>query len=467
MIKRRLIVALLTVLGIYACDNNIADIGQNLIYDETYVEVQRHELNETYIVRLDSFPTSSLSTLTLGRIKDPVTGLTTATPYFQLYRASWDKNLTVDVPAVFDSLTLNFSYKKTLAGDTTKIQKYSVYRLKDYPLLDVDDPYQYNNQKWPYDPDSCLGTKSIYPQYDFVKKEMPYIKLNTPYGEALGKELFERMKAQDPIFGGNAGSGTGSGTGDYLPFLRFFKGLVIVPSEENNLLASISADSLFLRCHYSIGEKALYFDMPVLSNQGGGSPYAFTNIEHEPTDGLKVNNRPLGFNDTLSFYKNNMGVIQGLSSYMLKIQLPYIKDVNVYRTIIKAEVELETVHVEDLEIPQAQTLGVYVMDTEGHIDYVLSNATGDTPIYGYLKQDATKPDRYSYVIDITDYYISMVENIGVPLHQSLQLLIGLPGTLFKNHIDKTQLINGENSTTFSRAIFEKVPSLNLYYIEYK
>lgn len=467
MIRRKFIVVLLTILGIYACDNNIADIGQNLIYNETYVEVQRHSLHETYIVRLDSFPTSTLSTLTLGKIKDPVTGTTTATPYFQLYRASWDPNLTSDANyAVFDSLTLNFTYKKTLAGDTTKIQKFSVYRLQDYPLIDIDDPYQYSNQSWPYSPDSCLGTKSIYPQQDFVKRQMPYIKLNTPYGEALGRELFNRMKAQDPIFGGNAGGGAGSSSGDYLPFLRYFKGLVIVPDEGNNLLASISSDSLFLRCHYSIGEKDLYFDMRALTNKGG-STYTFSHIDHSPNESLLINNRPLGFNDTLSFYKNNMGVIQGLSGYMLKVQLPYIKDVNAYKTIIKAEVELETVYVEDSEIPQAQTLGVYVMDTEGHIDYVLSDASGESLIYGYLKQDPTKPGRYSYIIDITDYYISMVESVGEPLHQSLQLLIGLPGTVFKNHIDKSQLINGENSTTFNRAIFEKVPSLNLYYIEYK
>ncbi len=466
MIRRKFIVVLLTILGIYACDNNIADIGQNLIYNETYVEVQRHSLHETYIVRLDSFPTSTLSSLTLGKIKDPVTGETTATPYFQLYRASWDPNLTSDANyAVFDSLTLNFTYTKTLAGDTTKIQKFSVYRLQDYPLIDIDNPYQYSNQSWPYSPDSCLGSKSIYPQYDFVKRQMPYIKLDTEFGKALGQELFERMKAQDPIFGGNAG-------GDYLFFLRYFKGLVIVPDKDNNLLASIRSDSLFLRCHYTIGDKAYYFDMPALTNKKtptseGGSVYAFTHIEHSPNENLRINNQPLGFNDTLSFYKNNMGVIQGLSSYMLKIQLPYIKDVNAYRTIIKAEVELETVYVEDSEIPQAQTLGVYVMDTEGHIDYVLSDASGKEPIYGYLKQDETKPGRYSYIIDITDYYISMVESVGEPLHQSLQLLIGLPGTVFKNHIDKTQLINGDNSTTFNRAIFEKVPSLNLYYIEYK
>lgn len=466
MIRRKFIVVLLTILGIYACDNNIADIGQNLIYNETYVEVQRHSLHETYIVRLDSFPTSTLSSLTLGKIKDPVTGETTATPYFQLYRASWDPNLTSDANyAVFDSLTLNFTYTKTLAGDTTKIQKFSVYRLQDYPLIDIDNPYQYSNQSWPYSPDSCLGSKSIYPQYDFVKRQMPYIKLDTEFGKALGQELFERMKAQDPVFGGNTG-------GDYLFFLRYFKGLVIVPDKDNNLLASIRSDSLFLRCHYTIGDKAYYFDMPALTNKetstsAGGSVYAFTHIEHSPNENLRINNQPLGFNDTLSFYKNNMGVIQGLSSYMLKIQLPYIKDVNAYRTIIKAEVELETVYVEDSEIPQAQTLGVYVMDTEGHIDYVLSDASGKEPIYGYLKQDETKPGRYSYIIDITDYYISMVESVGEPLHQSLQLLIGLPGTVFKNHIDKTQLINGDNSTTFNRAIFEKVPSLNLYYIEYK
>ena len=35
MIRRKFIVVLLTILGIYACDNNIADIGQNLIYNDT------------------------------------------------------------------------------------------------------------------------------------------------------------------------------------------------------------------------------------------------------------------------------------------------------------------------------------------------------------------------------------------------------------------------------------------------
>ena len=477
---RRFLIVLITTLAIYSCDNNIADLGQNLIYTDTYMEVERYDLDETYIVRLDSFPTSTLSTLTMGRIDDPTTGETKATPYFQLYINSWDATLNpTAIQAQYDSLTLNFTYESKLAGDTTALQTFRVYRLTDYPTIDLDDPYQYNTDSLPYDPDSLLGQKSFYMQHDLMEPfensdvEGPYIRLSEEAGERLGRELFTRMQYRDPVWGiSGSGSTTGDNTStdvDIYKFMRWFKGLVIVPDDGNNFLAAIGSSSsqLFLRCHYHIGEEKHHFDMYAMGGSESGSFYTFTNVKHDPIDTWKTDGRPLRFTDTIPFVRTEQAVIQGLSGYMLRIKLPYIADANGYRTIVKAEIEMKTDYVENSNYPQASQLGVYVMDTQGNIDYVLSDMTGENPIYGYFSQDPEDASQYRYTIDITDYYITMVESLVAPLNQSLELIIGLPGTLFYNNIDKTRIINGVNSQSFQRAVFSELPTLNIYYTEYK
>lgn len=484
---RKFLIALAITVAIYSCDNNIANMGQNLIYTDTYIEVERYDLDETSIVRLDSFPTSGQTTLTMGHINDPVTGKTTATPYFQLYRNTLASDLNITVTqAMFDSLTLNFSYKGRLAGDTTTLQTFRVYRLTEYPVLDLDDPYQYNTQELKYDESKLLGQKSFFMQTELMQPpgdsevEGPYIKLDAPAGDSLGRELFEMMRSQSPIFGGSStGDPSEGGGADIYSFMRWFKGLVIVPDENNNFLASIGASSsdLYLRCHYHINEVTSYFDIKAMANDEG-SYYTFTNVKHEPANELKATNGkqdatnglPLDFSkNTLKFTATSphQAVIQGLNGYMLKIKLPYITEGNVYRTIVKAEIQLNTDYAESSIFPQASQLGVYVMDTQGNIDYVLSDMTGDNAILGYFERDPEDASRYRYIIDITDYYITMVESMSTPTHQSMELLIGLPGTLFYSaNRDKTQLINGANSVTFSRAVFSELPTLNIYYAEY-
>lgn len=478
---RKILIVLITALAIYSCDNNIANLGQNLIYTDTYMEVQRYDLNQTYIVRLDSFPTSTLTTLTLGRIYDPQTGVTKATPYFQLFRTTWDPHLSpTATQAQYDSLTLNFTYKSKLAGDTTTLQTFRVYRLQECPMVNLDDPYQYNTDSLLYDPDSLLGQKSFYMQHDLMVPvesadvEGPYIRL-TELGDTLGLQLFNMMKFRDPIFGVSSGGGntTGGnsvdgGGSDIYKFMRWFKGLVIVPDDNNNFLGAIGASrsELFLRCHYHIAEEQYHFDMYAMGGDESGSFYTFTNIQHEPVDTWKVNGKELTFMDTLAFTQTTQAVIQGLNGYMLRVKLPYIADGNGDRTIVKAEIVLNTDYVENSNYPQASRLGVYVMDTQGNIDYVLSNMTGENPIYGYFEQDPQDASQYRYTIDITDYYITMVESMIMPLNQSLELIIGLPGTLFYNDTDKTRIINGVNSQSFQRAIFKELPTLNIYYAEY-
>ena len=87
------------LLSLYACDNDLTTIGDNLIPNDHYVEVTRFILDETSTIKLDSFPTSSMSTtstfqLTMGRVEDDFTGITKATPYFQISPNGFASNVT-------------------------------------------------------------------------------------------------------------------------------------------------------------------------------------------------------------------------------------------------------------------------------------------------------------------------------------------------------------------------------------
>ena len=107
---------------LYACDNDLNTIGENLIPNTGYVEVRKYNIDKTSTIRLDSFPTSSLSYMIMGSIKDDFTGRTTATPYFHLVKTGYEKNLNFEREYVYDSLTLHFKYNQVIAGDTSQHQ---------------------------------------------------------------------------------------------------------------------------------------------------------------------------------------------------------------------------------------------------------------------------------------------------------------------------------------------------------
>ena len=76
---------------LYSCNNDLNTIGDTMVPAEGYVNIETFDI-ETSTVRLDSFPTSlnilsnmlESNQLTLGKMTYKTTGVTTATPYFQL-----------------------------------------------------------------------------------------------------------------------------------------------------------------------------------------------------------------------------------------------------------------------------------------------------------------------------------------------------------------------------------------------
>ncbi len=445
--------------ALYSCNNDLNTIGDTMIPADGYVEITTYEIEESSTIRLDSFPTSVniLSTylnsnqLTLGKITDQTTGVTTATPYFQIAGNGFASNLNFNDNYTYDSLTLSLPYNnKThslLAGDTTQLQTFYLYRLKDYPRMDYDEPCIFNNFKLPYFDGEAnkLATLQLRFEKEYLNNSIRYFKLK----DDLGQELFDLMRAKDSMF-------------IYpVDFMNYFKGFAIVPDEDNTALLPIDASALSLTCHYHLGDATYTFSLPAV-----GGYYAFSNIEHTPQPGSVLNG--INWNKPVAFTEDNFAVIQGLDGYMLKLKLPYLPPLEDYKTILKVEIELKPrlVNYENIPEPTNQNpIQVFVLDKYSKLISALSDYAGNA-VYGYLQSNPNYPDERKYVIDITDYYTNMVSS-GVNLDPQLNLAIGLQGTPRQVGVNEFNTMVGTNSTTFARLIIEELPVLKIYYAKYK
>ena len=309
--------------------------------------------------------------------------------------------------------------------------------------MDYDNPYIYNNDEFSYEKES-LGRLQLRFEKNYLENSNLYFKLN----DDLGRELFHLMQGKDSIFlPANA-----------YDFIRYFNGLVIIPDENNSALLPIDASTLSLTCHYHLGTSPYSFSLPA-----AGNFYAFTNITHSPTPILKG----VSWFQPLSFNKAQMGVIQGLDGYMLKLQLPYLPANESYKTIIKAEIELKPklVNYENIPEPTKSYIQVFALDKFSKLTGPLSDYSGN-PVYGYLQSNVNYPDERKYIIDITDYYISMVNGSG-NIDPQLNLAIGLQGTPRQLGVAEIPTMVGSVAISFDRLIIDELPILKVYYAKYK
>ena len=450
--------------ALYSCNNDLNTIGDTMVPAEGYVNIETFDI-ETSTVRLDSFPTSlnilskalESNQLILGKMTDNVTGVTTATPYFQFIGSGNSGKLNYDENYVYDSLTLVFPFSytdtKILAGDTATLQTYRVYRLDSFPPTNFDDPCMYSNESLPlYVPEEPLATLSVRLEKQFFTQyysDQPYFKLD----DKLGRELFALIRRKDSILE----------TDKVLDFMRYFAGLTIVPDKDNMALLPIDGSSLSLRCHYHLDENAgiyTFFPLAYYNNDGGGY-YAFTNIEHSPSARFSH----VSWNNPLPYTQENKAVIQGQNGYMLKMKLPFKSDVNPYRTILKVEIVLEPKIDNFEDIPEPTTIQVFTLDKYSRISGKLTDLSGNS-VYGYLETNPYYKEDRKYRIDITDYYNSMVNNGTGGIDPELNLLIGLAGSPIQVRDDEINTFVGANNLTFQRLIVDKTPVLRIYYANY-
>lgn len=240
---------------IYACNNDLKTIGQDMVVNGNYIEEMEIPVASVATVRLDSFITSMgrygnssnvISKLIVGKYQDvetpPQGGITTATPCFQITPASYPK---IAANAVLDSTTFHISYAGNMWGDTIferKEQILRLYQLKKLPEFDYErGGFFYNNT--PIELDSCIAENKFLPTVSGINNS--YFRVD----DTLAHDLFERIryKRTDDIY-----EMSNSSEFAFLKFLEYFKGLAIVPDSNNTCLFSIKAraDSLYLQFNY-------------------------------------------------------------------------------------------------------------------------------------------------------------------------------------------------------------------------
>lgn len=431
---------------IYACNNDLKTIGQDMVVNGNYIEEMEIPVASVATVRLDSFITSMgrygnssnvISKLIVGKYQDvetpPQGGITTATPCFQITPASYPK---IAANAVLDSTTFHIHYAGNMWGDTIferKEQLLRLYQLKKLPEFDYErGGYFYNNT--PIKLDSCIGENRFIPTATGINNS--YFRID----DTLAHDLFERIryKQTDDIY-----EESNSSEYSFLKFLEYFKGLAIVPDEDNTCLFSIKArsDSLYLQFNYRVNDtiRKLRFPLAQLNMQFNlfetdrkGTPYE--SLEDDTC--------------TVSLNKAEQAITQGLTGYMVKLRLPVVPKSQVYSTIIKAQLEVNVQYIEKLPLGFPPYIAVYTSDDLNRITGRLANNT-DNPVNGLLQINQTNPNKSMFVFDMTEYYQRLSANPSKTEGQ--QILLSVPNM----------------NLSYDQLIVTETPVVRFYYANYK
>lgn len=431
---------------IYACNNDLKTIGQDMVVNGNYIEEMEIPVTSVATIRLDSFITSMgrygnsshvISKLIVGKYQDkktpPQGGITTATPCFQITPSSYPK---IALNAVLDSTTFHIAYGGNMWGDTIferKEQILRLYQLKKLPEFDYErGGYFYSNT--PIVLDSCIGENKFIPTISGINNS--YFRVD----DSLAHDLFERIryKRTDDIY-----EVSNSSEYAFLKFLEYFKGLAIVPDENNTCLFSIKAqaDSLYLQFNYREDAtiKKLRFPLSQLNMQYNQFKTDRTGTEFES---LKYDTC------SVSLAKAEKALTQGLTGYMVKLQLPEVPKKQVYSTIIKAQMEVNVQYIEKLPLGFPPYISVYTTDELNRISGQLENNTNN-PVTGLLQINPTNPNKSMFVFDMTEYYQRQSANAIAQKGQ--QVLLSVP---YMN-------------LSYDQLVITETPVVRFYYANYK
>lgn len=422
----------------WACNNDVTSIGQDLINDDSYVELVRYNIETSATIKLDSFPTStaktgaSLNNLIVGSITDPITGLTTAKPYFSIVPSGGS---TISRIHNYDSITFNLNYNGQIWGDTNEIQTFRLYQLSELPVLDPQNDLLYNITVTPYNPEP-LG------YYRTLAWSQNLKNFRMRLDDEIGKDLFEKVLYGDEIIKNP----------HY--FIQYFKGLTLVPDPDNTCIFGFSsvADSVSVQLHFHDAENQFVYKFTPssayseytyenLQNNASGTPYAAITKQNE---GLSFYNAA---NDNASY---GQIVTQGLSGYAIKMRLPIAPAGDKYRTIVKAEISLRPQPRSYNEIKLPEVVYLYQSNPQNDLISTINKPDGSA-ITGRLYREENKPENERFIINITDYYNALCQSADADSRN--YVIISIPADQMSN--------------SFNRLTVDRIPVLNIYYARYE
>ncbi len=322
----------MTAMWVSSC-NDPSDIGSVLV-EEQFSDIR---FTDTVTINAVTIPQDSIFTYTrivanqpnsylCGYLDDPLFGKSQATIYFDLGPVLNSSLVDLDFSqAVFDSLVLSLSYNPLLTyGDTLKPQNLRVYRVSEE--MYYNEEYYYSNHEFECFPTPIGEKLSFLPQPNTVISEIstedtlvksPHIRIMLdpdlatelmPVDVAEAEALYENDQTFREVFRGIKIESDASGSN----ILGF------------NLRYVLS----YMRIYYTVDEEQKTFTL-----QAQDPGVKFNHFDHDYSGSIVegfINNEEAS--DSLVF-------AQGMSGTNIKVDFPYIKDIqNV--VVNKAELEL-------------------------------------------------------------------------------------------------------------------------------
>lgn len=391
-------------------------------------------------VNLDSLITNSQERILVGNYSDPIFGKLKAQSYLELIASNYKLNTssTDYTNYVYDSIAVILRYDNYHYGDTLQNQTISIHKLTEKVKYNGEETAFYNTSTLNYDTQS-IGTITYKPQPN--KKDSIYV----PLSDALGLELFQKLKTQD--------------VANESDFINYFKGLTIKSIGENSssvigFSVGSSAGSV-LRLYYSdndeTDEQSLYKDFYV-----GYTEKQFNNISLDRT-ATTIENLASGTASYSSNLTENQAYVQSGSGIVLRLDFPNIKqlyNISGLGTIVDAQLLLRPIkNTFSQPYGLRDSLSVFVANRYNVISDVLYDYNG-SQVYALLNGNS---DEFH-------------ENMGY----SISIGGFLNSELTKESDNKSSLLFSfpNSSKTVDRVVFgdqknaENKLQLKIYYLTY-
>ena len=436
----KILSVILLLLFIVSCkDSNDFDsytIGDDFIQSETTVAIV-----DTFTVNLstfmvDSMVTSNTSIGLIGNYTDEELGIVRTKSFYQLGIS--DESYTVDTRDKFDSLTITMRYSGVVYGDTTKVQKINVYRLKQ-ELKTRDNGHLYNLSSFTHESEP-IGSITIEPEP--LKDGNLEIRLSDVWGQELFnmiKDKSEDIQTEDK-------------------FIQYLPGIAIGAETDDGAILSLSVpDSLFFmtvhasRFDYDFIETDFTFPLT-------NSNVQFNQIKSDRsgTNSALITNNSR--NDISSVQTGNHSFSQGGTGMFTRIEFPGVGQVlqmDQKRLLLKAELIIKPAYRSYEKFPLPESLYIYESNRVNGVLDPLTDSEDEPIIADFVLDDLYFEDTY-YKFDITTFISTELSDGNFDVEHAL--LVNIPSSNMGSTLDRIVFSDG------SKAKYK--PILKLYYVFY-
>jgi hypothetical protein len=437
--KKTAIISLLGLFILFSCrdeEDYVVSVGETFLSSQTSIALIDTLSVEMSSLKFDSTVTSNSGSLLVGKYSDTYLGEISSTSYLQF---ELPESYTVDDDEIFDSILVVFPYDGSWYGDTIPLQTFSIHEvLVDIePVDDDNDPYIYNSASFSYDPDP-LGSLT------FTTKPNFYDTLAIRLSDTWGESFLSLMNDDDD----------GDFTDD---FVDYFKGIAVVPGDDNTTILSFPADeTVYLRLysHLVAEEKTeLSYKFPLYT-----SGYSSNNITSE-TSGKYVDMLTPDEEEYSSSIMGDMAFVEagiGIATRLDFPSLSKILELETTNVLYKAELILRPVPGSDDNVDLPSTMVLYSSDKYNNLNSLLYDDDDNAVTPDFYEDEFYGEDTY-YLFDVTNYiYDELSDGFADP---EAGLIVKFYDSQFTGTLDRV-VFDARSATKYK-------PMLNLYYILYE